>query len=319
MRTNKKLTMIFSFIILLIFFIGLFSLNTINNFRKNSQVSGDMSELTKEAGYLIIKSFLLVETDTLEEYSQIKSEIEIRRTGFDLLHQKVDPILHKFQESNKFDDNVNEFTKLTNSLMRIQKGSLIEAEKFVEKTKLEKDLRYGIRNISSELGNAELRGDVWFMEYHGKEALYQYKDEEHLDEWFESIEQVRERIEKLDLPEEKKRVLLEDIYLYQSTAPVIGEIAINQTKIESEKIFKIQQLQKTIDKFEGIEGRISNGISSQNDLLVRNTFWIVLIIVIIGVILLIISQIYILRPISKTSKAKRTKFGRRRGKYANKK
>lgn len=308
METSKKLIVGSYFIILLILFIGLSSLYSMNKFYENSQVNAEVDELIKQLNHPMQELLLLTHTNNLDDYNQIKSGIEIIRTGFDVLHQKVDPILHKFEESDRFEDNVNEFTRSSNNLMRIQKEFLVEKKEFADKTILERDLRREIRGLISELEDIELITDSWNMEYKSKEALYQYRDEKHLEEWLEAINRVRGDVKEFDFREEKN-ILLDKIDSYYLMASDFGDLAIKQEMIKKEKHLGIEELHKIVDKIEESERSISNKMDSQSSSLARNIFLMIIIITGIGVILLIISHTYILRHISKTHKIR--KYGKK--------
>ena len=302
MKASKKLISGFYLFVLLILFIGLFNLYSMNIFYENNIVKGEINNLIKGLDHSIQEFSLLINTNNLEDYNEIKADIEFERTETEILHKRIDAILHKSSGAEKFDDDIDEFTNISNALIRIQKETLIENNKFIEKAKLEKRLRHVIRDFANEFGDIELVGDSWHMEYESKEMLYQYKDEDHLNEFLESIEQVRDRIKDLDLQDEKKNELLQIVDSYKLIALEMGGVVIKQDEIESEKNLKIQELQKIANKLGEDEREISNKMNSQSKSLARNTYLIIIGITVIGIVLLFVFQRYFIGKIKRKNR-----------------
>jgi len=254
--------------------------------------------------------FLLADTNNFDDYKIIRSEIEIERTKIDLLQKRIRLTVEKFNQGKNFGDNIDEFTKFSNALILIQKKLIIENNEFAEKKALEKSLREGWR--SQVASNLALVSDGWRVGYRSKEALYQYRDEKHLNEWLESIGQLKNKIINSNLQQEKKNELLQEIDLYKVIAIDMGDIVLRQVEVEEEKQFKIQELGRIVDNLEEDGRKLSKQIESRSISLARNTFLIIIIITGIGVILVIITQSRIMRSISESSKTKRVKIRRKR-------
>ena len=74
MKTPKKLVFGSYFVILLILFIGLVSLYSMIRFNENSQVKEEINEFVRELELSIVDFLLLINTDNLDDYNEIKSK-----------------------------------------------------------------------------------------------------------------------------------------------------------------------------------------------------------------------------------------------------
>jgi len=289
MKTSKKPIVKSYFIALIILFVGLSSLYSMNKFHENSAVNIEMNDFVRELDHLIEEFLLLIETDSLEEYNELKSEIEFRITDSDILYRRVRPVIEKFDQGEAFTENLKNFKEVSNDLIIIQKETIIDNNDFDEKYLSERRIRKDRRLLTAESDSINLVSIGWHLEYNSKEALFQFKDEAHIDDWFESINLFRSSVIVLDLQKEKKEALLENIDSYQLITFDLAKIILKQSEVEDEKHIKIHELREIIDEIDKNEGEISKKMNSKNSSLARNTFLIIVIFAGIGVILLIIS------------------------------
>jgi len=307
MKLNVKLIISFFVVALLVGFVGFFGITSNNTIQKNNQIGQEIRDLMEELDDILRDVLQLIGTENLDDYLEIKSNIENTRIEFDILHEKNDKIIDKFSED--FDENIDEFTKISNGIIAIHKEKLAQNRDFKEKATLEKAGRYNIRTPLFAIDNRQLTEVVGYMQYYSKETLYQYKDQKHLDVWIGSIEEVRNIVEgkaaaaaaaaAAALSEEEKNNLLNDLNSYERTAQDLGDIVIEQKKIETEELIKIEQLREIIDRLEESEERIVSTIRSESKSLAKNTTRTLLIIILTAFIVSVVLGLYIARSISK--------------------
>ena len=299
MKTSKELVFGSYFVILLILFIGIVSLYSMIKFHENSQVKEEINEFIGELKLSIVDFLLLINTDNLADYEEIKADIEFERTRIDSLHKKIDPTLEKFNLHENFDHSIDEFTNISNALIRIQKETIIENNEFDEKYLLERKLRRDRRLLTAESNSINLISIGWRLEYYSKEALFKFKDQTHVDEWFESINLFRDTVVEINLQEEKKEALLKNIDSYQPIASDLAKIILRQANSKEDKRLKIQELQKIVNKFKEDIREISKETRSQSNSLARNTFLIIIGVTLVGIILLFVFQRYFIGKIKR--------------------
>ena len=301
MKTSKKLVFEFYFVILLILFIGLVSLYSMIRFNENGQVKEEINEFVRELELSIVDFLLLINTDNLADYEEIKADIKFERKRIDSLHIKIDPALQKFNLHEDFDHNLDEFTAVSNTLIKIQRETIIDNNEFDKKYLFERDIRRERRLVTAELNSINLISIGWRLEYHSKEALFQFKDQAHIDSWFESINLFRDTVVEINLQEEKKEALLENIDSYQPVASDLAQIILRQSKSKEDKQLKIKELREIVDKIEEDVREISKETRSQSNSLARTTFLIIIGITVIGIVLLFVFQRYFIGKLKRKS------------------
>ena len=300
MKIGVKLIVGFLVVTLLMgFVIGIFSITSINTIQKNNQIGKEITGHIDLLDRSLIQLLQLIETEKLDDYYSIKSSIENIIKEFDILHVKGKEYIHEFKGFETFEKDVEEFTKVSNGIIAVHKEKLVQNKEFIEKQALEKDLRYKMRSPLITLNDSELRGDIAFMEYYSKETIYQYKDQKHLDTWLESIERVKNRVEQLNLSQNQKNTLLQDIDLYKKIAQRIGEIVIEQKEVEANEILKVNRLRGIIDRLELGKKRIVSNIVLESESLVRNTIRALMVVSVIVTIIVIFIGFFISRSITK--------------------
>jgi len=298
MKLGVKLIAGFFIISLLLVFVGYFGITSNNTIQKDNQIGQEIRELMEELDDLFIDILQLIKTENLDDYRKIKSNIENTRKEFDVLHEKNDQTIHNIVLGS-FDAGIKEFTKISNSIIVIHKEKLVQDGEFDEKYTLEKEGRYNIRIPLFTIDDRELTEDVGFMQYYSKETLYQKRDQKTLDEWLGSIEKIKSKIETLNLSQEKKNDLLNQLNLYKLTAQSMGEIVIEQKSIEAEELLKVEQLREIIDELEDDEDKIVGTIHSETESLAQNTARTLLIVIIIAFIGSVVLGLLISNSISK--------------------
>lgn len=286
----------FYLILLLVLFVGLFSIGAMWIFYKHSAFKGHISDIIEELDYLTIKSFQLAQTNNLTSYALVKEELENKKALYDSINQKIHPTFRKFKEHDKFEKGINEFSAISNALIRLQKKNLILNKELSEKITLENQLRHKLRNLLLQSDNHEIIALFNLTEDYSRELLNHYENQESLNSWFNSIKQVKAQLAETNLAEEiNKAKLLENLNSYQFLALDLGQLIVEEQKIKTEKALKIAQLQKAIQALEIDRGVISREINLQNKRLAKNSFILIMIITGTGIIFLIRSRLYFRR------------------------
>lgn len=299
MKIGVKLIIGFFVVALLVGFVGFFGINSSKIIQENNQVELEVRRLANLLDHLLIQVLQLIKTDNIDDYQNIKSNIENIRKEFDILHEEIDSFLHGFGGYQNINENIDDFTIISNELIAVHKEKLIQNREFSEKKHLEKDLRYKIHTPLFALRDMALTHILYESKIISKETMYQYKDQQHLDKWLETIEKVKNRVEKLDLPQDKKKVLLQDINRYQFIAQGIGEIVIEQEEIEAKELLKVKQLREIMNILDEDQEIIVNNIILKSRTLAKNTYLTLLIVIIIIFLVSIVLGLYIARSISK--------------------
>jgi len=303
MKISVKLISAFFVVALLVGFVGIFGITSNNTIQKNDEIGQEIRELMEELDDLLQGILQLIKTENLDDYNELKSNIENTRKDFDILHEKNYEIIHDIALGS-FDKGIKEFTKVSNGIVAIHKEKLSQNKEFAEKYNLEKEGRYNIRTPLFTIDDRELTEDIGFMQYYSKETIYQYQDQKHLDEWLGSIEKIniekiKNKIQTLELSQEEKNNILTELNSYQQTAQTMGQIAIEQKRIEVEELLKIEQLIEIIDRLEEDEDSIVSNILSESESLAKNTTRTLLIVFTIAFIMSIALGLYLARSISK--------------------
>lgn len=283
---SKKLIICGYVVIIFILLIGAFSLHSMYRFSEDSNSKTDLIDFVSVLDHLIIDSFLLIETENLEDYNDVKAEIEFDKMELDLLHHSVYPVLIKYDLEGQCLRNLEDYRIISESLIDIQKQTLLKGQEFSENAKIEKEIRHKFTDLSIDLGDFEMMKQVSDMRYKSKEALYQYKDEKHLKQWYSEIEDVKKTLLEMDLPEDEKEQLLEDLDSYKIVALNMGEIVTMQNEIRADEENKIHELYEIVERIDHGREEISGIINENDRKLARNTFTSILAVSLLGIALI---------------------------------
>jgi len=288
-KISTRLVVGFLLVALLVGFVGIFAIRSNSTIQKNNEIEIEIRELMESLDDLLRGSLQLIGTQTLDDYREIKSGIEGARKNFDILHKRNDEIRHTLG-SKDFDKDIADFTKISNGIIAIHKEKLVRKREFDEKAVLERDLRRKIRSPLFALKDTALTEDIGSMQYKSKEALYQYMDQKHVDEWLEAILTIKNKV--------GDPLLIQDIVSYNLLAQSLGGIVIEQQEAETDERIRVEQLRDLITKLEENEETIVAAIRSENELLVKNTRLTLLAVVMVAFSVSIALGLYISRSIS---------------------
>jgi len=292
MKLGVKLITGFFVVALLVGFVGFFGITSNNTIQKNNEIAIELIELENLLDDSLVQILQLIETQNIDDYNTVKSDFESIRAEFDVLHEKHDEIIDRLVES--FNQNVDDFTKISNRILAVHQEKLARQRAFDEKKDLEDELRLSIQDPLFTFKDPPLHRSLSFLQIYGKESLYQYKDKEHVDKWLETIEIIRNNPDVQQFPD-----AIDNLNLYKRTAQDLGIIVVDQQMIEAEERRKVQQLREIIDRLEEDEEKIVNTIQAESKSLAMNTTRTLLIVILIAFIGSIVLGLYIARSISR--------------------
>ncbi|MBL7107597.1 MAG: HAMP domain-containing protein [Phycisphaerae bacterium] len=299
MKIGNKLIIGFMVIASLVGFVGIFSAISHNNIQTNNEIITEVLELDIILDDSVIKLLALVQVETVEDYIREKTDYEQIRAEFDLLlkqlnneHAKKLPYLGFDVEV--FYKDAGELAKVSNSLIAIHKRCLAKNKAFKEKESLEKKLRYKCRALLIALQDNALTRDMEKMEHESKEALYQYKDQEHGVGWLETISKV-----KNNPLTTASQDISKDLSAYERVAQDLCKIIVEQKTIETGEHLVFWELRELISRIEENQTGIVGKIKAQSRTLARNTYLIMFAVIVGAFLVSIILGLAIARSISK--------------------
>ncbi|MCK5413623.1 MAG: HAMP domain-containing protein [Candidatus Pacebacteria bacterium] len=194
----------------------------------------------------------------------------------------------------------DEFFNLADEFINLHRERLNLELKFEEQYKIEKEIRYSITDSVINTKDNDIIIAYYEFSYKGKEALYQYKDEKHFNDWKNAIINFRNEIKNKDVIEDD---LIEKYYLISEN---LERIVLKNEKIKLEELEKLSQIRWR----ESVLSQLQNESDQIN---VRNTEMFTQNLVVYGFILLFLTFIliiaigylvayYISNPINEISK-----------------
>ncbi len=292
MKINVKLIAGFLAIALLVLFVGYFGIRSTSTIQKNNKVVIGLLELENLLDDSLIRILELIETKSLEDYYLHKSYTEDLRKEFDMVYEKNYEIILDFTKT--FDKDIDEFTKLSNGIIAIQKESIILQKEFDEKYKLERQLRYFIRDPLLALEDLELTKEFGDLQYRSKGLLFQYRNKKELDEWLNTLKNIKNNPLVKQLPE-----VMDNLNKYEIVAQDLGEIVVEQKRSEDEQYIKFEQLEGITDRLGEQEERIISAMHSETQSIENRVYSTLLAVIIAAFAASIALGLYIAHSISK--------------------
>jgi len=159
-----------------------------------------------------------------------------------------DPEIAELAE--ELEDIFKEFDEIEEAVRDSHDEKILLQQTFDQNYDLEKTGRYNIRTPLFAIDNRQITEDVGFLQYYSKEALYQYRDQKHVDEWLGSIRKIKNKVPTLDLPQSEKSQLSNELATYEQTAQTMGQIAIKARDIEEQNSAKLLELDQKVEEME---------------------------------------------------------------------
>ncbi len=263
MKIHHKLMAGFLVVTLLVSVVGLLSIISLKNIQKNNEFEVEFTGYVNAINELQSNILKLTATTNLSDYNRFRETIENLKETIDSSNRKNNETVYGFEEFQDIHEDVSAFNRISDELIAIHKEKLIQEEVFSKNYILEKDQRYKIRVPLFALNDSKLTEEIGFMQYYSKETLYQHKDQKHLDEWLNSLDKIKNKVEKMDLPREEKNTVLNELSSYEQTAQIMGRIAIRQREIESEEQIKIEELQEITNRFQVAKRNVMSSIRGE--------------------------------------------------------
>jgi len=301
MKIGTKLTIGLMVIASLVGLVGIFSVNSYNTVQRNSKIVKEVLEFGILLDTSLVKLLALTQTENIEDYLREKSDYEQIRAKFDALSKQlgeedIKDLLALGFDVESFNKDTDDLAKISNRLIALQKRKLAKIKKFEEKYKqIERDLRKNkIREPLFALQDPALTKDVGFLQYYSKEALFQYKDQEHIDQWVDSIERIKNNPLVTRLPN-----VVDALNIYERTARDLGQIVLEQKTIEAQEHLMFRKLKGLISLLEENEERIVNNIETKSESLAKHTLLLMSTVVMVAFLVSVFLGLTISRSISK--------------------
>jgi len=299
MKIGTKLIIGFMTIASLVGFVGIFSAISHKNIQINSKIITKVLELDILLDKSLVKLLALVQTENAKDYLREKTDYEKTRAEFDALFNSLNNEYAQKLPDLGFDvklfrKDAGELAKISNRLIALQKQCLAKDKASKEKKSRETELRDKTLTALFALQDNALIKDAELMQYKSKEALYQYKDQEHGIEWLETISKVKDNPLIIPLEDVSK-----DLNTYGHVAQDIFKIIVEQKIIETQKHLAFIELKELIHRLEENQARIVNKIKTESQILARNTHLIIFAVITGAFLVSIILGLTIARSISK--------------------
>ena len=299
MKIGKKLIIGFMAIASLVGLVGIFSALSHNNIQANSRITTEVLELRILVNKSLVELLALNQTENIKDYVRAKSDYEQIRAEFDALFRKLGEEIEKRLQVlginlEAFHEDADRLARISNRLIALHKRKLARSKEFEEKKRLERQLRRKIHMPVLDLKDLTLTDDIGFLQYHSKETLFQYKDQEHLDQWLERIQKIKNNPLVAPLPN-----ILNDLNAYERVAQDLSKIVVEQETIETQEHLVFGKLQELIDLLEENNERIANKVKVESQALTRNTQLFMFAVAVAAFLVSIILGLAIARSVSK--------------------
>lgn len=232
---------------------------------------------------------------TKSEAIPIEKDLEV----FGVTNQEnilSDPALEKIAKSIEL--SKNQLNDIYLDLIKVHEDKIKLLNDFDLLYQKEKEQRYIIKNTINESSDLELTRIIGDVLYFSKEALYQYRDQEHIDQWLLSINNLKNESEL-----HGDEILINLINEYYLIANQMGGLVLEIEETEKNELIKKAAYDDGIGKLNIDKDKMNNIILSLSTQNIKNTniflFGIVFLAIIIGIIISAIITHSITEPIKK--------------------
>ncbi len=157
-----------------------------------------------------------------------------RENGYDekgIIIRKAEPDVVPIIE--ELDANHKKFHMNANYLMELHREKIDIQRNITNLYSKEKSHRHMMRNIVDAQGDYQVLGDMWVVEYESKEAIFQYRDKKHIDEWMEAIETLKRTVANSTIAPEIKSEIQNQSAKYLSLAKPLSKETLRLTEIDA--------------------------------------------------------------------------------------
>ncbi len=295
MKLNHILVSGFLLVALLVGAVGFVGIQAQETTQSGKDLERYLSGLSQKQNLL----FQIIESSDHSDFSELTEELKQIDKNIKEIEQLL-PESEGVRQLISLDDNYQDSSK---KIVSVHKELLDQEIIFANAYPTEKQQRYNIRVPLFAIDDRQLTEDVGFMQYFSKETLYQSPDQEHLDEWIESIKKVKVGVDSSILSLEERDAILSEIDAYEEVAQKMGEIAIRGQEIKDEELVEIEKINAlSKENFQlslAIEDDIQDSIQMNKRVLVA----VILITLLLAVILGLYMSHLISKPIQKITDA----------------
>lgn len=260
-----KLVSGFMAVALLVAIVGYIGTRTASNMRQRFELSTAVDAvLVKSLDHEAALSEVINSME-LEEFESLKKEVESLNKEVQALVTELlaDFDIEAVPGLRAFIDQQAPYDKIESRLLQGQEELLTLKLVFAERYLAEKAQRYEVRTPIFESKDPDLIIDVGNLQYFSKEALYQYGDQQHVDEWVESINIAVQMVssQPVGMSPETKQKVLEQLSAYRQTALEMGRIVIRENEIRTEEAQLISDLRNLNSELENLRNKLSSELN----------------------------------------------------------
>ncbi|MDF1498103.1 MAG: HAMP domain-containing protein [Patescibacteria group bacterium] len=240
----------------------------------------------------------------IDDKSQLnKIDIELKRNEFrerinnyeDLKNNKGDDII-----ISDLKNGSDDFFVLAKEFINLHNARIESEHEFEKYYQIEKDLRYSITDSVLSTKESDIIASYYIFSYKGKEALFQFRDKEHFDDWHSAIEDFDRKINDKNLIKEG---LIKEYHL---TAEKLEQLVLRIEEIKSNEVKKLSQIKRVEILISQLQNKSDSINMNNSEMLVENLviygFFLILLTFLLIIIIGYIVAYYISNPIIKISK-----------------
>lgn len=123
-------------------------------------------------------------------------------------------------------------TNSKKKIFEIHRELLTRMSLFGDSHVVEESARLKPRPLILKTNNQNLINSFGEIEVFGQQAIFRYRDKEHVEKWFGLIQELRALASE---DPGQNRILLKQIDLYLQTVKIVGEIIVRENEIKAEE------------------------------------------------------------------------------------
>ena len=297
MSVRFRLTLGFLLVAALVAATGFSGFRSFNDVRQKSDLGKRLDDLltaVTEQGSLILSAPTTTDLDTLD---RVESRVEAMHQDINVLMNDLagEPKLAENKDFQQFLFVVRSNVPLRESLFQFIRERLTRQDLFADTPQVEADLQYQIDKSLMEQNIPKLTRGIGEVKYHSKEAIYQYQDEPHFNQWRQSIAALMEDLgqQSSGLPPEQARRLHHQLDVYLQTASILQRITLENNAVQARENLILEAAKANEIKLRAIRSRVSEQIFSEieasasysRNVLIVTVFTTVIVAVTIGLLI----------------------------------
>jgi len=240
MKLTYLLISEFLLVSILVGVVGFFGLQTLEKTQQSSELLTTADQLL---GQYTTKEAVMGEVISSTSLSRL-NELEERLNSLDTSTKRLSAELLADAEIRSNDDfqaflrEQQKINVIQEEILALRREKLEQANVFSENSAAEDLKRSDIAGKLYQINDITLTKQLGLMQTYSKTAQFQHRDQQHVDEWINSITTVRNRIISLGLSQS----LVDQLNSYEDTAKAGGNSVVQQTGIEKRESLKIAEL-----------------------------------------------------------------------------